>query len=38
MGKDAKLKPYSLPDEMLEKTEACLKNYPKAEIHKTGKW
>ena len=33
-----KLKPYSLPDEMLEKTEACLKTYPKAEKHRTGKW
>lgn len=33
-----KLKPYALPDEELEKTEACLKNYPKAEKRKSGKW
>jgi tryptophan synthase beta chain len=33
-----KLKPYALPDEYLEKTEACLKDHPKAEKHRTGKW
>ncbi|MHC4950266.1 MAG: TrpB-like pyridoxal phosphate-dependent enzyme [Planctomycetota bacterium] len=33
-----KLIPYELPDEMLEKTEACLKMHPVAEIRKTGKW
>ena len=33
-----KLAPYTLPNEMLEKTEACLKSYPKAEKHRTGKW
>ena len=35
---EGKLSPYSLPDEELEKTEACLKNYPVAEQRKTGKW
>ena len=33
-----KLTAYELPDEMLEKTEACLKMHPIAEIRKTGKW
>lgn len=33
-----KLTPYTLPDEMLEKTEACLKDYPQAPVRKTGKW
>ncbi len=33
-----KLKPYALPDEELAKTEACLKDYPKAEMRKSGKW
>ena len=33
-----KLKAYSLPNEMLEKTEACLKTYPQAPARKTGKW
>ncbi|NLK42736.1 MAG: TrpB-like pyridoxal phosphate-dependent enzyme [Planctomycetes bacterium] len=33
-----KLSAYSLPDEMLEKTEACLKSHPPAEPRKTGKW
>lgn len=33
-----KLEPYSLPDEELEKTEECLKDLPKAEQRKTGKW
>jgi len=33
-----KLTPYSLPDEMLEKTEACLKTYPQPQVRKTGKW
>ena len=32
------LSPYYLPDEELEKTEACLKDYPQAEQRKTGKW
>jgi tryptophan synthase beta chain len=35
---DGKLTKYSLPDEELEKTEAILKDYPKAEIRKSGKW
>ena len=29
---------YSLPDEELEKTEACLKDFPPAAQNKTGKW
>jgi len=33
-----KLGAYSLPDEELEKTEACLKAHPPAEKRKTGKW
>lgn len=33
-----KLTPYALPDEELEKTEAILKDYPKAEVKKSGKW
>lgn len=33
-----KLQRYELPDEELEKTEACLKEHPKAEVRKTGKW
>ena len=33
-----KLTPYELPDEMLEKTEACLKMHPVAAMRKTGKW
>jgi tryptophan synthase beta chain len=33
-----KLTQYSLPDEELEKTEACLKDYPPAAQNKTGKW
>jgi hypothetical protein len=33
-----KLIPYELPDEMLEKTEACLKMHPVAAMRKTGKW
>jgi tryptophan synthase beta chain len=33
-----KLKPYALPDEELEKTEAILKEYPPAEARKSGKW
>ncbi|HPY76864.1 MAG TPA: hypothetical protein PLQ45_03375, partial [Anaerohalosphaeraceae bacterium] len=33
-----KLKPYALPDEELLKTEACLKEHPKAEKRKSGKW
>lgn len=33
-----KLSAYSLPDEELEKTEACLSDYPKAEERKSGKW
>jgi len=33
-----KLVPYELPDSELEKAEACLKQYPKAEKRKTGKW
>jgi len=33
-----KLGAYSLPDEELEKTEACLKSHPPAEKRKTGKW
>ena len=33
-----KLTPYSLPDEMLEKTEACLQAYPQPQVRKTGKW
>ena len=33
-----KLTPYELPDSELDKTEACLKKHPKAEIRKTGKW
>ncbi len=32
------LEPYSLPDKELEKTEECLKDYPEAEIRKSGKW
>ena len=33
-----KLSKYSLPDEELEKAEAILKQYPKAEVRKSGKW
>jgi len=33
-----KLTKYSLPDEELEKTEACLKDFPQAEMRKSGKW
>ncbi len=33
-----KLVPYALPDEELQKTEECLKDYPRAEKRKTGKW
>ncbi|HOM60462.1 MAG TPA: TrpB-like pyridoxal phosphate-dependent enzyme [Anaerohalosphaeraceae bacterium] len=33
-----KLTPYALPEEELQKTENCLKDYPKAEIRKSGKW
>ncbi len=33
-----KLAPYELPDSELEKAEACLAQYPKAEKRKTGKW
>ena len=33
-----KLIPYELPDEMLEKAEACLKMHPVAAMRKTGKW
>ncbi len=33
-----KLERYELPDTELEKTEACLKEHPKAEVRKTGKW
>jgi len=33
-----KLTRYSLPDEELEKTEACLKELPPAEMRKSGKW
>jgi tryptophan synthase beta chain len=33
-----KLKPYALPDEELEKTEAILKDYPPAQMRKSGKW
>jgi tryptophan synthase beta chain len=33
-----KLQRYELPDEELEKTEACLKEHPKAEVRKSGKW
>ncbi len=33
-----KLIPYSLPDEELDKTEACLKEHPAAAQNKTGKW
>ncbi|MBN1125091.1 MAG: TrpB-like pyridoxal phosphate-dependent enzyme [Sedimentisphaerales bacterium] len=33
-----KLDRYSLPDEMLEKTEECLKKHPQAEARKSGKW
>ena len=33
-----KLKRYELPNEELEKTEACLKEHPKAEVRKSGKW
>jgi len=33
-----KLTSYELPDEELEKTEACLKELPPAEKRKTGKW
>ena len=29
---------YTLPDEELVKTEACLKDYPPADARKTGKW
>ena len=32
------LAPYYLPDEELAKTEACLKDYPPAEMRKSGKW
>ena len=33
-----KLEPYELPDSELEKAEACLKQYPKAPMRKSGKW
>lgn len=33
-----KLTKYSLPDEELEKTEACLKDFPPAAQNRTGKW
>jgi tryptophan synthase beta chain len=33
-----KLQRYELPDKELEKTEACLKEHPKAKIRKSGKW
>jgi len=33
-----KLTKYSLPDEELEKTEVCLKDFPPAEMKKSGKW
>ena len=33
-----KLTKYSLPDEELEKTEACLKDFPSAAKNRTGKW
>jgi tryptophan synthase beta chain len=33
-----KLTSYELPQEELDKTEACLKDLPKAEQRKTGKW
>ncbi len=32
------LTPYALPDEELAKTEEILKDYPPAEMRKTGKW
>ncbi len=35
---DGKLDRYELPDKELEKTEACLKELPKAEVRKSGKW
>ena len=33
-----KLAPYALPDSELAKTEEILKEYPKAEMRKSGKW
>ena len=33
-----KLAPYALPDEELAKTEEILKDYPPAEMRKSGKW
>ena len=33
-----KLTPYALPDEELAKTEEILKDYPPAEMRKSGKW
>ena len=33
-----KLVPCELPDSELAQAEACLKQYPKAEMRKTGKW
>ena len=42
LGYDAylsgKLNAYELPQEELDKTEACLKDYPPAEERKSGKW
>lgn len=35
---DGQLKDYELPQEEIDKAEAELANFPKAEIRKTGKW